>query len=276
MWYYPMEIRQIQGPGRSPLSQRAVWHRAVGLRMLGVVSFLLIVVLLWMTPVAFGQSRVANSNKGIKTQKNATHLRAPVNASSSPLLESRPRYHVEPGDVLALEFPYTPNMDQTLTIQPDGYITLRGVGDFYAEGKTTDQLSKGLKSDYEKILNDPVINVNLKNFQRPYFIVGGQVGHPGKFNLRENTTVIEALAIAGGLTSSSKHSQVLLFRRVRPGTVQVIKVNVKKMIHSRNLSEDVYLQPGDMLFVPKNFISKIAPFLPTTALSTYFTGPVKW
>lgn len=224
---------------------------------------------------AWGQSNAASTSA--EPPQNARSVPRPSAATANPpALHHRPRYHVAPGDVLSLEFPFTPSMDQKVTIEPDGYVTLRAIGDFYAEGKTTDQLSADLKQAYGKILNDPTINVNLLNFQEPFFIVGGQVGHPGKFNLREDTTVIEALAIAGGLTSSSKHSQVLLFRRFRPGEVQVIKLNVKKMLHSRKLTEDVYLQPGDMIFVPKNFISKIAPFLPSAALSTYFSGPVKF
>lgn len=194
--------------------------------------------------------------------------------SSSPALERRPRYRVEPGDVLSLEFPYTPEMNQTVTITPDGYVSLRGIGPYYARGKTTPELSAGLEGAYAKILRNPVVTVDLKNFQQPYFIVGGQVGHPGKYDLREPTTVIEALAIAGGLTPASKNSQVLLFRPVDAGRVQVTKLNVKRMLHTRNLDEDVTLRPGDMLYVPKNFISKIARFLPTDAMSMYFRSPV--
>lgn len=241
-------------------------------RLAGLVA--VIVAMLIGIP-ALGQSQGVRTATQ-PTQRTQSIQPAPGTTSNDPTLEHRPRYRVAPGDVLGLEFPFTPAMNQTVTIEPDGYVTLRAVGDFYAEGKTTDQLSADLKKAYGQILYQPVINVNLVNFQEPYFIVGGQVAHPGKFSLREDTSVVEALAIAGGLTASSKHSQVLLFRRFRPGQVQVIQLNVKKMLHSHNLTEDVYLEPGDMLYVPKNFISKIAPFLPSTALSTYFGGPVKF
>ena len=184
--------------------------------------------------------------------------------------QRRPRYQVEPGDVLDLNFPFTPEMNQTVTIQPDGYITLRGAGDVYVQGKTTPELQETFRKSYASILHDPVITVDLKDFQKPYFIAGGQVAKPGKYDLRADTTVSEAVEIAGGFTDSSKHSQVLLFRRVSPNYVEVKKLNVKKMMASRDLAEDVYLRPGDMLFVPKNLVSKVRKYLPTQALSLYF------
>jgi len=110
----------------------------------------------------------------------------------------------------------------------------------------------------------------LKDFQKPFFIAGGEVGHPGKYDLREDTTTVAAIAIAGGFTPSSKHSQVLLFRRVSDNTVEVKRLDLKKMLKTANLQEDLFLRPGDMLFVPKNTISKINRFIPTEALSLYF------
>jgi polysaccharide export outer membrane protein len=111
----------------------------------------------------------------------------------------------------------------------------------------------------------------LKDFDKPYFLAGGQVGRPGKYELRSRLTIAEAIAIAGGFTDQSKHSQVVLFRRVNDGVVESHVVDLKTMLASRNLSEDLELRSGDMLFVPQNRISKIRRFLPTSTLSTFFT-----
>ncbi|HEX8924823.1 MAG TPA: SLBB domain-containing protein, partial [Terriglobales bacterium] len=100
---------------------------------------------------------------------------------------------------------------------------------------------------------------------------GGQVGHPGKYELRSPTTVTEAVAIAGGFTEQSKHSQVILFRKAHEGFVQSYLINVKAMLTSHELAEDIELKPGDMLFVPQNRISKIRKYLPVASLSTFFT-----
>ena len=77
--------------------------------------------------------------------------------------------------------------------------------------------------------------------------------------------------MAGGFTDAAKHSQVLLFRRESDQwTPSRELINVKKMLNSRNLQEDPELQPGDMLFIPKNALSKIKPFLPTSTVGAYY------
>lgn len=219
------------------------------------------------------QAQTAYANAGHSKNPVASNPSRGTDQDSNGFLKRRPRYRVEPGDVLALEFPFTPELNQTVTIQPDGYISLSGVGDYYAKGKTTKDLSAGIETAYGKILKQPVVTVDLKNFQEPYFVVGGQVGHPGKYNLRAPTTVVEALAIAGGLTPASKHSQILLFRRVNASTFEVKKLNVKKMLLKADMNEDVTLRPGDMLYVPQNTISKISRFLPSSAMGMYFSPP---
>jgi polysaccharide export outer membrane protein len=115
-------------------------------------------------------------------------------------------------------------------------------------------------------LHDPVINVVMKDFAKPYFIAGGEIAHPGKYDLRDDTTLTQAVAIAGGFTQASKHSQVLLFRRVSNDWAEVKVLNVKKMFQAGNLTEDLHLQPGDMFFVPQNRISKIKPFIPYSSV----------
>lgn len=179
------------------------------------------------------------------------------------------RYQLHSADVLSLEFPFTPEFNQTVTIQPDGYVTLRGIDNMRVQGQTLPEVTTALRTAYAKILHDPVINVELKDFEKPFFIVGGEVGHPGKFDLREDTSATEAVAIAGGLRDSAKHSEVLLFHRVPGGWAQVKKLNMKKMLKEGNLDEDAYLQPGDFLYIPKNTMSKISKFIPTSSLGLY-------
>jgi protein involved in polysaccharide export with SLBB domain len=178
-----------------------------------------------------------------------------------PVLQHRPRYLIQKGDVITIHFTYTPDYDQTVTVQPDGYITARNAGDLHAEGMTTPELTEALKKAYSNILRDPAITVELKDFEKPYIVVGGWVAHPGKYDLRGDTTVTQAVALAGGFTEFSKHSHVLLFRSVNDSWTEVKQLNIKKMINSANLTEDVHLQPGDMIYVPQNTWSKVKSFI---------------
>jgi len=141
------------------------------------------------------------------------------------------------------------------------------LGDLHVLGKTIPELTQLLQVEYGKILQNPDFTVELKDFEKPYFIASGEVTHPGKYELRGDTTVAQAVAIAGGFNEQAKHSQVLLFRRVSDDWAEVIQLNVKKMLQEASLREDLHLQPGDMLFVPKNLLSKIERFIPTSRLS---------
>lgn len=185
------------------------------------------------------------------------------NPNVPPLLERRnPRYRIEIGDVIGLDFPFTPEYDENTTVQPDGYISLITLGDMHVEGMSLPELTKVLRQAYSKLLHDPIITVALSNFEQPYFIVGGEVGKPGKYDLHGDTTVVQAVEIAGGFTYTSKHSHVLLFRRVSDDWVSARVINVKKMLTAGNLAEDLHIEPGDMVFIPKNKLSKIQPYLP--------------
>jgi polysaccharide export outer membrane protein len=133
------------------------------------------------------------------------------------------------------------------------------------------ELREAVRESYAAILHDPVVTIVLKEFDKPYFIASGQVTRPGKYELRGDATVIDGVAIAGGFTDQAKHSQVVLFRRVSGEQVETRLLDVKQMLKSRNLGEDLHLKPGDMLFVPQNTISKIRRYLPTSNLSTYMT-----
>jgi len=218
----------------------------------------------------------AQNGAGKVPSEQGTSASEPVHPSTSPdadrpaLQRRGGRYQILPGDVLELNFLLTPEFNQVVTVQPDGYVTLNGAGSLRARGQTTAEFTEALVAAYGKILRDPIITVNLKDFVKPYFIVDGQVDKPGKFELRGETTVTEAVAIAGGFKDTAKHSQVVLFRKVSDEWAEVKVLNVKHMLNTRNLAEDVYLRPGDMLYVPKNAISKIKPWIPTPSLGAYF------
>ena len=191
----------------------------------------------------------------------------PDEVANQPAFQSRtPRYLIRPGDSFEISFAFAPEFNQTVAVQPDGFVTLKEVGDLYVQAKTLPQLREELGKAYSAILKEPVVTVVLKEFEKPYFTAGGEVERPGRYDMRSNLTVTEAVMMAGGFTQNAKHSEVLLFRRVSDQWVNVRKVNVKKLLASGNLSEDRFLRPGDMLFIPKNRISKIRQWLPTTNL----------
>jgi polysaccharide export outer membrane protein len=194
-----------------------------------------------------------------------------ADGTSSPALTGvrRPLYRLRSSDVVEIDLTFSPQFNQLLTVQPDGYLPLKGVEQVHAENLTVPELQAAVRRAYTGILHDPEVTVVLKDFDKPSFIAAGEVTHPGKYELRADTTVTEAVAIAGGFTPRAKHSQIVLFRRISDETVESHLLNVKSMLKARTLGEDVHLRPGDVLFVPQNLISKIRQFLPASSLSLY-------
>src|SRR5579862_6256407 len=189
----------------------------------------------------------------------------------NPLLGGKrhPLYRLHNSDVVEVTFTVAPELNQSLTVQPDGFVMLKDAGLLRAEGLDLEEFGDAVAKAYRGYLHDPQVSVGLKEFEHPYFIVGGEVGKPGKYELRSDTTVAEAVEIAGGLTQLAKHCQVVLFRRVDDNLVETRLLNLKKMLKERGLKEDAHLQAGDMVFVPQNAISKIARFLTRPSVSMY-------
>jgi polysaccharide biosynthesis/export protein len=161
------------------------------------------------------------------------------------------RYQLRSGDVLGVNFPFVPDFNQTITVQPDGFITLRALGSISVASLTVPELSERLRAEYSTILQNPVLTVELKEFEKPYFVVAGEVERPGRYDLHGGTTAAHALAVAGGITSRAKSSEAVIVRRLPAGTVESRPLNLKTMLKEGRLSADVPLQPGDMLFVPR-------------------------
>jgi polysaccharide export outer membrane protein len=231
---------------------------------------LLIAFIATTAPAAVGQGTVPSS-----AARDNPSAPSAVSSSSDPGLQTRnPRYRLRKGDTFDLDFALSPEFNQTVAVQPDGYVTLKGVGSIFVEGQTVPELTETVKAAYAKTLHDPIIAIALKNFEMPYFIASGQVEKPGKYDLRSDLTVIEGVAIAGGFNDKAKHSQVVLFRPVPGGGYEAKLLNVKKLLATRDLSEDVQLQPGDMLYVPQNALSKIRPFLPSSSMGAFYNPAV--
>jgi len=187
--------------------------------------------------------------------------------------ERNPRYRICRDDVLMLSFPLSPELNQRVIVQPDGFISLQSAGSLYVAGLTLPGVAEAVKQAYAKTLHDPIVDVDLADFQKPFFTVLGQVGKPGQYDLRYDITVTQAVAVAGGFTAKAK-TQVFLYRAVSANWAEVRELKISDILHGKNIGEDMHLRPGDMLYVPENFISKFQRYVPyTIGFSPYVTMP---
>jgi polysaccharide export outer membrane protein len=173
----------------------------------------------------------------------------------------QPRYRLHAGDVITVDYRYTPEYNAAISIQPDGFASLPFLGDMKLGGLTLAEAHDQLLAKASDRLNQPEITIGLKDFEKPYYIVGGEVGSPGRFEIRSRVTALRAIEMAGGFKMSSKASQVLLIRPVSGLDAETKLIDLKKVTDRRDLKEDVELQPGDLLVVPKTRLAKIEPYV---------------
>jgi len=188
---------------------------------------------------------------------------------STAFAEHDPRYRIQPSDVLEIHYRYTPEYDQTVTVQPDGFVVLQIVGDLKLQGLTLEEVKAALLEKASQRLKDPEITIVLKDFVKPYFVVGGEVGTPGRYEMRGTVTALQAIAMAGGFKNSSKHSQVVLFRKVSPDLAKTQILDLKAAMTGSASEPNIDLRPGDMLIVPQNKISKIERIVKIANIGAY-------
>ena len=190
------------------------------------------------------------------TQQAAAQTHADAQNAPQPR-ERAPRYKVQRSGCSGVTFPLTPEFNLKVMVEPDGYISLQGTNSISVLGMTLPEVNLAIKNAYAKVLHEPVLQVDLTEFQKPYFIVTGQVTKPGQYDLRSDITVSEAIGIAGGFLPTAK-TQVFLYHRNSTGWVEAKELKLKDFLHGKNVNEDSDMRPGDMIFVPKKPLLKSA------------------
>jgi polysaccharide export outer membrane protein len=184
-------------------------------------------------------------------------------------VRQRPRYTLRPGDVIELQYRYTPELNQTVTVLPDGYVNLTLIGNLKVSDLTMEQTHDLIVQKAQARLNDPDLNLILRDFQRPYIVVAGEVTTPGKMDLRETTTAMQAILLAGGFKESAHSNQVLLFRKINTDTAEVKVLKLTNVHNTAQLEHDAQLESGDMLLVPRNKLENVSRYMKLFNIGAY-------
>lgn len=164
---------------------------------------------------------------------------------------------LQPGDVLSIKFPYAPELNEEQSIRPDGKISLQLAGDVTAAGKTPDQLRSELLNVYSNTLKNPELTVIVRGFASHRVYVGGEVAQPKMVPIEGGRlTAMDAVMHAGGfLKRSAKMSTVVILRHA-DGKRYMRTIDLKAALKEPT-SEPFYLQPYDIIYVPRTAIDKI-------------------
>jgi polysaccharide biosynthesis/export protein len=158
-------------------------------------------------------------------------------------------YVIGPEDVLGIVFWREAELSGDVTVRPDGRITLPVIGELVAAGVRPDELQKQIVELASKYINDPNVAVVVRTINSRKFFVTGRVADPGTFDLRSTMTVMQAIAMAGGLTEYANGKNITILRK-GTGRTEVLKFNYRDVARGRNLEQDVVLRPGDTVVVP--------------------------
>lgn len=156
-------------------------------------------------------------------------------------------YHLVAGDKLRIEVYKDAQLSQSLQIRPDGKITMPFLGDVEAAGRTPIELRDALTTALKEYMTNPVVTVIVVETQAPTAFVMGEVNHPGAIPIQGTLTVLQALALAGGLRDFADTRNIRVLRSGVAG-MQTIAFNYKDAL--RGVGQPVYLRPGDTVVVP--------------------------
>jgi polysaccharide export outer membrane protein len=158
-------------------------------------------------------------------------------------------YVIGPEDVLGIVFWRDADMSSEVTVRPDGMITLPLVNDIRAAGLTPEQLREQVTAAASKYVADPNVAVVVKGLNSRKVFITGQVMKPGPYPLTSPTTVVQLIAMAGGLQEFADSEKIVIMR-TENGKPVVRRFNYKEILRNKNLAQNLELRPGDTVLVP--------------------------
>lgn len=157
-----------------------------------------------------------------------------------------PAYTIGPADVLRIIVWKEPELTLDVTVRFDGMITFPLLGDLQAAGRAPSLLAESLTQGLARFVETPRVTVSVSQANSARFYVMGQVAKPGEYRLSSRTTVLQALALAGGFKEFAKSESMVIVREDQT----VVPVNYKRIADGKDVSQNVSLAPGDTIVVP--------------------------
>jgi len=158
-------------------------------------------------------------------------------------------YQISPEDVLDISVWKEPELQQTVTVRPDGGISFPLVGNILAAGRTPAELQSDIKIKLDEYIPDAVVNVSVKQIQGLRIFVSGKVRQPGQFTVGRYVDVLQALTLAGGITAFADGKNIRVLRR--NGTQETIyHFDYNRVQRGESMEQNIVLRSGDTVIVP--------------------------
>ena len=185
-------------------------------------------------------------------------------------------YYMRPGDELNIVVTQQQDLGNSSTnqspfvVRPDGNVSFPLVGEIHAEGMTVSQFTDVLQQGLSRYIVDPDVSVNISKLGRVRVYVFGEVRKPGAVELDKGHTVIDAIGAAQGFTRDTAKKKIFLIHQDQPKSL--IPINLNNMLKTGDMSQNVTLREGDILYLTKNhridFARDIAPIFSSIYMIT--------
>ena len=185
-------------------------------------------------------------------------------------------YYMRPGDELNIVVTQQQDLGNSSTnqspfvVRPDGNVSFPLVGEIHAEGMTVSQFTNVLQQGLSRYIVDPDVSVNISKLGRVRVYVFGEVRKPGAVELEKGHTVIDAIGAAQGFTRDTAKKKIFLIHQDQPKSL--IPINLNNMLKTGDMSQNVTLREGDILYLTKNhridFARDIAPIFSSIYMIT--------
>jgi polysaccharide export outer membrane protein len=172
----------------------------------------------------------------------------PITTATNGLLP--PGYVLGIGDVVSVMFWREEELSGDVTVGPDGNITLPLINEIPAAGRTAEEVRASIAAAADKYVTEPTVSVVVKESRSRRVYVTGEVAKPGPYALAGPTTVLQMLAIAGGVNGYAKENNIVVVRTDETGVVRRYKFSFQDVLRGRNLRQNIELRPGDTIVVP--------------------------
>ncbi len=185
-------------------------------------------------------------------------------------------YYMRPGDELNIVVTQQQDLGNSSTnqspfvVRPDGNVSFPLVGEIHAEGMTVSQFTDVLQQGLSRYIVNPDVSVNISKLGRVRVYVFGEVRKPGAVELDKGHTVIDAIGAAQGFTRDTAKKKIFLIHQDQPKSL--IPINLNNMLKTGDMSQNVTLREGDILYLTKNhridFARDIAPIFSSIYMIT--------
>ena len=178
----------------------------------------------------------------------ATHAQqqTPTPPAAEPYGTSE--FRLGPDDIIEVSVFGEKDLSTTVPVRPDGKISINLIGEMAASGKTATELQKEIAERYKRFIAEPAVTVVVKEINSPKVSVLGEVKNPGIYKIKDRATVLDAIAMAGGLTEYAKKDRVTVIRVEPSGEQQYLKINLLDQIKGARPGP-FYVLPYDKVYV---------------------------